>query len=292
MKLNKYHRPSRIVFFIVVILIIIIANDFFRSQSKVTINKNQFENEHDGNQQTWELPDKLDEISGIFFLNDQKIACIQDESSEIYIYDLDKKQLDVIDLFDKKGDFEDIAYANRKFYVLRSDGLIVEVNTALKEIYEYKIDTGAKDNEALTYDKVTKALLIVPKSDIKQKKDTKFIYLFNLKTKQLDQKPLFTIEVESVRDYLKKQDVFDKKIDFRPSAVAVHPVNGNIFLLSAEDYLLLEFNRQGIILQAIELDQSIYPQAEGLSFDSNANLYISNEKNNKKHATLIRSFTQ
>ena len=37
---------------------------------------------------SWELPDKLIEISGLSFIDEYTLACIQDEKGNIYIFNL------------------------------------------------------------------------------------------------------------------------------------------------------------------------------------------------------------
>ena len=43
--------------------------------------------------ETFKLPKKLQEISGVSFINDQELACIQDEKAIIYVFDLEEKSI-------------------------------------------------------------------------------------------------------------------------------------------------------------------------------------------------------
>ena len=56
---------------------------------------------------TWELPDALEEVSGLSWIGDQKLTAIEDESGLIYIYDLAEKRIERIIEFGDDGDWGD-----------------------------------------------------------------------------------------------------------------------------------------------------------------------------------------
>ena len=76
---------------------------------------------------SWELPSILDEISGIIWVEDNRIACIQDEVGIVFFYNLKTKKLDGQIKFGGDGDYEGIALAGDDIYVTRSDGEIFEI---------------------------------------------------------------------------------------------------------------------------------------------------------------------
>ncbi|MFT6946360.1 MAG: hypothetical protein ACJARP_000771, partial [Vicingaceae bacterium] len=67
---------------------------------------------------TWNLPKELSEISGMVWLRDDLLACVQDEEGVIFIYDLDKKQITSRVLFAGAGDYEGIAIHENDAYLL------------------------------------------------------------------------------------------------------------------------------------------------------------------------------
>src|SRR5687767_14523227 len=78
--------------------------------------------------ETWEMPAVLTEISGITWYAENKIAAVQDESGVIFIYNLLEKKVEKEIPFAGKGDYEGIAMVKNIFYVLRSDGTVIEVS--------------------------------------------------------------------------------------------------------------------------------------------------------------------
>src|SRR5512136_1802264 len=74
------------------------------------------------------LPDILHEVSGIVCIDSSTIACVQDEKGTLYFYNLaDKKILSELKFF-SKGDYEGIARVFDTIFVLRSDGLLIEIS--------------------------------------------------------------------------------------------------------------------------------------------------------------------
>lgn len=228
---------------------------------------------------TWELPSALNEISGIGLLNDSIMVCQQDENGILYLYNLVSKQIDKTIPFGKPNDYEDLAILGTNVYVLQSNGTVVQVSNYLQApvIIKHKTAlTRKNDTEGICYDSVSKTFLVTCKADqgaeaAAAAQNIKAIYAFNLQTKEISNKPLI---------------VFEEK-EFKPSAVAVNPLTGNIFVLSASKRRLLEVNRQGTIVQRYELKGNLFKQPEGLTFSSNADLYISNEGKGGKANILL-----
>jgi len=111
--------------------------------------------------------------------------------------------------------------------------------------------------------------------------------LFNLETKELEEDPLFIIELLKIEEHIKKIGLSLKKVKFRPSGIAVHPLDKSIYVISAADNLIIKFDRQGNILYLDMLDKTFYPQPEGITLDKNGNIFVSNEGGSSK-ATLVQ----
>ncbi|MCR6719600.1 MAG: SdiA-regulated domain-containing protein [Chitinophagaceae bacterium] len=64
---------------------------------------------------------------------------------------------------------------------------------------------------------------------------------------------------------------------FQPSALARHPVTGEWFILSSVNKLLVITDENWNVKSAWKLTPSRFRQPEGMAFDKDGNLFISNE---------------
>jgi len=99
----------------------------------------------------------------------------------------------------------------------------------------------------------------------KEKRDYIYVYSFSLSWEEYNQKPIFKI---------KRNKVHHK---FKPSGIAIHP-NGNIYILSSVSKSLLVISTSGDILEIYNLNPSIFNQPEGITFTTEGDLYVVNEK--------------
>jgi uncharacterized protein YjiK len=232
-------------------------------------------------EQKWDLPNILSEVSGIAMMDNNRIACIQDEDGIIFIYNLKTSKIEQKIEFGSSGDYEGIALVGTTAYVLRSDGIIFEVNDfanqtapAIKHKNPLK---GKYDFEGLCTDKKNNRLLLNIKD--MDKGEFKPIFAFDLSTKQLNPEPVFNIDFnDPVFDILevKKSD----KI-LRPTEIGIHPITGNIYILEAKNPKLLILDPTGKPLKLYVFKEEQFSQAEGMSFSKEGELYISNEGNHK-----------
>ncbi|HEA29394.1 MAG TPA: hypothetical protein ENH91_05280 [Leeuwenhoekiella sp.] len=240
---------------------------------------------------SWQLPEILNEVSGIVWLSDETIACVQDEDGVIFIYDLkDKKITDKIE-FAGPGDYEGIAVHNNNAYVMRSDGTIFEVEKfRTKKIKVRKIETrfSSKNNmETITLDPKTNDLLIAPK-DRDFNDGFKGIYRVSLNSHESDTEPFIKINMSDVafKSY-KKKKIYKT---FRPSEVAVHPKTEEYYVLEGKDPKLVILDADGTIKSVHKLDKDTFAQPEGITFDPDGILYISNESGDNEANILQVSF--
>ena len=230
---------------------------------------------------TYNLPEILNEVSGIVWLNYNTFACIQDEKGTIFIYNTEDNRITNEIKFAGHGDYEAIAINNKDAYVLRSDGLIYEIkNYASDHPKTSKIATIFKAHnnmESLTYDKQNNQLLITPKEYDLGKKHIKSIYKIPLLTKLMDTIPVVQIDFKS--EILK--DFKEKKIHrtLCPSDIAIHPKTQDIYVLEGRNPKLLILDKEGDILSAFKLDKHKFAQPEGITFSDDGRLFISNEAN-------------
>lgn len=252
------------------------------------------------------LTDILHEISGITFLDSNTLVCVQDENGILFFYDITKRKIISQKNFSGKGDFEGIARAEDTIYVLRSDGILYEIADFKSDnpiVTSYNTDIPSKDNEGLCYDNKSNRLLIACKEKTGKgdlSKDNRYIFGFDLSSKKLIGEPVLTFDVDWLKEYAKANNIklplkntkkglaVEPDLKFHASGIAIHPLTGKIYLLSADDHLLFIFDNAGIVGQIIRLNPTQLYQPEGITFLENGDLLISTEGAGKGPAGLIR----
>lgn len=232
------------------------------------------------------LPAVLREISDITVINNNLIACVQDEKGILFKYNLKKNAIANQDSFYIDGDYEGIAKVGNDIFVLRGDGAILEIKNGVKgrrEVQLHQTNIPATNNEGLCYDAANNYLLIACKSrtlNDTNTRDKRMIYAFNLSTKKLLPEPVFEIYIPQIKKYVAEKyemaNAMADAIKFKPSAIAIHPITKKLYLLSASGYLLCVFNK-GVLESAERLNPVNFNKAEGISFLKNGDMLISNE---------------
>jgi uncharacterized protein YjiK len=249
-----------------------------------------------------ELDKSLREISGLTVIDEAHLGVIQDEKGKVYKIRIEDGEIIGEERFEDDGDYEDIERVGEIYYVLRSDGDLFETGDwPLKEKDTRKHETwlSAKfDTEGLAYDPAGKRLLIACKEfPGDHLKGTRTVYAFDLATKKLGPEPVYVIRTDQIEaaapDHPLNQAIrklaaplFDLN-DFKPSAIALHPRTGHLFVVSSVRKLLVALNSESEMEAIWELPEKLFPQPEGIAFLPNGDLMISNEGGGN-HATLLR----
>lgn len=228
----------------------------------------------------WDMPDELNEISGINWLSDDRMACVQDEEGIIYIYNFNTELVEKKVNFAKSGDYEALAIVDSTAYVMESSGKLFEVSNYLSTNFqtkEYQIPFSGKNNiESLVADSTNNRLLFTVKNKDPNSVSYKGIYVFNLETKTTETLPILKIPITDSIFQIKGNKA-DKPFNFYPSEIAIHPKNNNIYVLSGKNPRLLIMDQSGKILKLHQLNKKSFPQPEGISFSSEGVIFISNE---------------
>lgn len=232
----------------------------------------------------WFLPEVLKEVSGMCWLDEQRIACIQDESGVIYIYNISTATIETQIPFADPGDFESITKAGDTYFVMRSDGRIFEItNTASKNplVKQYDIPFDRTlDFEGFFYDKTKKRLLITFKQpDPQAGTKTRGIYSFDPVKKTMSNKPVYEIDLSSQLLNKKDDDNKDKDLykNFFPSDIAINPVTSDIYITDGINCSLLVIDKSGKMKSYFKLDKDDFPQPEGITFSPKGDLFLSSE---------------
>lgn len=244
--------------------------------------------------QTWSLPGSLVEISGIGYIDESRLACIQDENGEIFIFNTIEGKIESQIVFGDNGDYEDIVILGNDAWILRSNGTLYELkefakNTAAVATKYPTLLSGKNDAEGLAYNAGMSSLLIACKEEPftgnKPGEGLKAIYRFSIENRRLDPGPVYLISQDTIDHYKISRGIPGMGIPgylkpgrtFKPSGLAIHPSTGYIYLLSAAGNLLMVLSKDGILMALAGLDPQIYPQPEGICFSPGGSLFISSE---------------
>ncbi len=251
------------------------------------------------------LPAELEEVSGIAIVDNNTLLCVQDEDGILFQYDIAQKSITRTFPFADKGDYEGIVLKGDTVYVLRSDGMLFEIldySSDARIVTSHSTMIPAKNSEGLCYDKANNRLLIAPKGKTgkgKATKDIRTIYAYNINTRQLSAEPVYSFDMNELKEYAlahdlgvpvkrKKKSKSDMPVlHFRISSLEIHPVTGQLYMLSDVDNMILVYSAAGKLEYAEVLDEDDFTKAEGMSFFPNGDLLISNEANGKQ-PTLLR----
>lgn len=221
---------------------------------------------------------KLKEISGIVWSKERsEFIAHNDEQGKIFFLDKETKFIKSEASFAGKGDYEDIAMANGKIYILKSNGAITKfMQDSTGKTYGVEVGkvglSGLNDFESMYFDDIRKALIIICKNCSMDDKSSVSAFAFYPDSTGFDESPVFTINADEVRKLAPQ-----KSSKFQPSAAAIHPVLNKLFIISSASSQLVIADRDGNPESVYHLSKKLFPQPEGLTFKNNGDMYISNE---------------
>jgi uncharacterized protein YjiK len=231
----------------------------------------------------FELPEELDEISGLTALDSTTVAAIQDERGSIYLIDVRTGEIQRSVRFAGRGDYEAIESTGDAVYVLESNGdLIVlppdpsswadrEPSRRIRTRLSSRFDT-----EGLAWDAAQGRLLIAckeyPGRGIGQRRS---VYRYDASKEDVDEAPFYSMAPEEAAAVLGIERI--RFADFKPSGLAVHPTSGRHFLLFSRNRYLLELEPSGAIVSGSVLERERFRQPEGIAFLPDGRLLIASE---------------
>lgn len=249
-----------------------------------------FEGYDMGDPEKFNMPGSLLEISGISFYKGlpDTIYAIQDEEGKLFRlpWKASKQQHAK---FAKKGDYEDLAILNEKVYVLKSNGSLYSfpfadaVYEEIDSVKEWKAVLPAGEYESLYGDPASGNLYAICKKcegDDPSEKVSGYIISAG---DSVAVKGTFSIDVEQIKAFTGKV-----KRGFRPSAMARNPATGNWVIISAVNKLIISADSNWTIKATCPLSGNIFNQPEGIAFDNQGNLYISNEGDDISDGNILR----
>ena len=222
------------------------------------------------------LPTELDEISGVaFYPKDTSVFAITDEVGLLYKIFLGRPHQIHKWAFSDHGDYEDILLLDSNFYVLESTGNItafrfITADTMAQQMYPFNL--GAQNEfEILYFDNYFRKLMLICKDCEVDKKKRLSTFTFDPWVLRFEQNS-FAIDVERIASL-----AGEEKMKFKPSAAAIHPLTGEVYIVSAINKLLVVTDRHGNAKAVYKIDPGMFKQPEGITFMTNGTMIISNE---------------
>lgn len=238
----------------------------------------------------YNMPDVLTEISGTTFNQGDPNILYAEQDEEGVLFALkpgsqDSKQT----RFGGSGDYEDIALINGLVIMLRSDGTFFTFQlagakgaTVISKKQKDLLPQG--EYEGLYGDRDGSVYALCKHCSIE--KTSKTTTVFTLKAAAdgtLTNAGQNTIDVKKIEQLTRT-----KKIPFHPSALAKNLKTGEWYILSSVNKLLVVADPNWNVKAVYPLNPAIFGQPEGMAFDRDNNLYISNEGDKLRPGNVLK----
>ena len=231
---------------------------------------------------SWILPSELVEVSGNTWIDKNHLILIEDLNPNLYYVRFDdktatlEKTIPFAETDKDKVDIEDVTIVDNVVYALWSHGALYKITDWQNKPQVEKIKTGlSKDNntEGLCFDPVIKQLLIACKDNSGTGEDSaKAVYSFNIEKSQLSEKPFMVIHPKDFKS------ITGDNLSFNPSAIAIHPITHDIYMLTTRDNKgMAVFTHDGVLKSYQSIDKKLMEQPEGICFNPQGKLIISSE---------------
>lgn len=229
------------------------------------------------------LPVELDEISGInYYEVDSSLFAISDDRGAIF--KIKPGPLVSKWKFSHGADFEDLARIDSTFYILQSNGDVFKVyfekDKAVSETFKFEY---AKNNEfeIIYADTSTRKLIVICKDCETDTKKSLSTFIFDPFSNSFSDSS-FTIDINKAESSI---NIKDKR--FKPSAAALNPADGLLYIISSVNKMLMVADAAGNVKKGYPLNPSIFKQPEGIAFKPNGDMIVSNEYAGTGTATLL-----
>jgi len=245
------------------------------------------------NPEKFSMPESLLEISGIAFHRDKMdtVYSIQDEDGRLFRQGwLNKKQKHTV--FGKKGDYEDVAILNETVIVLRSDGslyvfpLSQATTEKVKDIKIFKNILPKGEYESIYANNETNQVYLLCKNCKDDKKDQAMsgsIFTYNPGKNEMIPSGKLSMDLSAL---IKKEDIL--KTGLKASALTRDSHTGEWYILSSVNKVLVVATPDWKVKSVHRLNSSTFNQPEGLAFDEQMSLYISNEGDELSAGNILK----
>lgn len=227
----------------------------------------------------WRLPGRLREISGLALAADGRIFAHDDERGVIYEVDaLEGRLVKAFALGDVTAvdDFEGIAVAGDRFYLVSSNGRLYESfegEDGERMLFNtYGTGVGRRcEVEGLAFEPSDRALLLLCKTPRDPELgESVSIYRWSVDERAMASDSLLQISRAALTDALPGDQ-------FSPSGIERHPQTGHYFIVAAREGAIAEMDATGRVLSVEALPRGAHRQPEGISFTLEGALLVADE---------------
>lgn len=235
-----------------------------------------------------DLPDELEEISGLEAMENNKLFAINDEKGIIYTINTDNGKIENRINFKERADFEGLAYDGTYVYAITSKGVLYKINPKHPTNFEkFRWNIEGKEIESLAFYKGKLYTMT------KEKNHSTEMTVFAIDPANIAHsmpEPAIRIQLQNIKDFLARDEdksIFKKLTELisgdniynfiRPSAIAFSKKKDNLLILSHHNRFLVEIGMDGKVQNILSLSYKEFHQPEGIAIDHEGSLYISNE---------------
>ena len=228
-----------------------------------------------------ELPAELDEISGLSQMPSGRLGAVQDEDGILYEIDPATGAITGRQTFRGSGDYEGVEWVGDSVWILKSNGTLYDVHRGADGVSVESVEhetplRGRNDTEGLGWDG-ERLLIALKENPGRGLDDVRAIWAYDPATESLTEGPVALLDRERV----------DGRASFKPSALAVHPDTGELYVLSSVRKALAVLTPEGALRAVVPLPSARFRQPEGIVFLTDGTLFIANEAAGWR-ATLLR----
>jgi hypothetical protein len=237
---------------------------------------------------TYNLPSELTEVSGLAAAGPDSVFTHDDEFAIVYEFRLkDGHIVRTFALGDPtiEGDFEGVASADGRVFLVTSDGLIYSASPGENgERVSYRVyDSGIGPRcevEGLSQSPEPGELLLLCKRLRNDPDDTRLeIYAWQIGADRAEVAPFLSLPLEGLLDEV-------DRAEFRPSGIEWVPAAQQLVVVSGRNRIALYFDPAGKLLERKRLNAARHPKSEGIAIMPDGRLVLADEGNRTREGRL------